>query len=163
MILREMTADDCEPVRGLLQAAFGGGAEADLVEALRRDRDLVFAATAQDGPAPVGFIAFSRLVVETADRPIPAVALAPIAVVAERQRQGIGAMLIGFAHEQLKGRGEALSVVLGDPHYYRRFGYATERANGFDSPYPPDNLMALAFAAAPREGRLVYAPAFAGL
>jgi putative acetyltransferase len=163
MIIVAMTAADGEPVRGLLQAAFGGEAEAGLVEALALDGDLVLAAVAREGAVPVGFIAFSRLVVESEDGPFAAVALAPLAVAPERQRRGIGAALIGFAHEDLKSRGEALSVVLGETRYYSRFGYSTGRAAGFGSPYPPDHLMALAFAAAPLRGRLVYPRAFAGL
>ncbi|HEX2258007.1 MAG TPA: N-acetyltransferase [Afifellaceae bacterium] len=163
MILREMIGQDADPVRRLLVTAFGGEDEADLVAALARDGDLVFAAVAQDDAALVGYIAFSRLVVETGDGPFAAVALAPLAVAPERQRQGIGAALTGFAHEQLRARGEALSVVLGEPDYYRRLGYSTERAAAFDSPYPAEYLMALAFAAAPHRGRLVYPRAFAGL
>jgi len=163
MVIAEMTPDDSAPVRALLQVAFGGAAEAELVEVLVREANIVFAAIARDGPEPAGFIAFSRLMLEAAGGPFSAVALAPLAVAPERRRQGIGAALVGFAHEQLKARGEALSVVLGEPRYYRRFGYSTERAARFESPYRAECLLALAFTDAPRQGRLVYPPAFAAL
>ena len=55
--------------------------------------------------------------------------------------------------------------VLGDPAYYRRFGFDPEAARGFGSPYAGPHLMAL-----PLKGRLPvttdrvdYAPAFAAL
>ena len=163
MIVRPVQAGDGPAVRALLKAAFGGPAEADLVEALVRDGDLVLATLAEEGDALVGYVAFSRLIVATGDARFPAFALAPLAVAPGRQRQGIGARLVEHAHQRLREAGEALSVVLGEPDYYRRFGYTTERAAELESPYPPQYLSALPFADAPRRGRLIYPRAFAGL
>jgi putative acetyltransferase len=163
MTVREARAEDAPAICELLEAAFGGTAEAELVTALARDGDLVLTAVAQDGPALAGYIAFSRLTVTTENGDFPAVALAPLAVAPSRQRQGTGAALVEHAHGCLRDWGEALSVVLGEPGYYRRFGYSIERASGLASPYPADHLMALAFAAAPSRGRLNYPRAFAGL
>jgi putative acetyltransferase len=163
MIVRGARAEDGFAISELLEAAFGGTAEAGLVAALARNGDLVLAAVAEDGPTLIGYIAFSRLMVTSEDGDFRAVALAPLAVAPSRQRQGIGAALVEYAHGRLRRAGEALSVVLGEPGYYRRFGYSTERAAGFASPYPTDHLMALTFAAAPSRGRLIYPRAFAGL
>ena len=54
----------------------------------------------------------------------PAVALAPLAVEPSFHGSGIGGALIREAHVRLKAAGEKLSVVLGEPAYYGRFGYA---------------------------------------
>lgn len=59
--------------------------------------------------------------------------------------------------------GETLSIVLGDPGYYGRFGYTNARASGFASQYQGEYLQALAFADAPLSGTLVYSRAFEGL
>jgi putative acetyltransferase len=97
------------------------------------------------------------------DGSFPAVALAPLAVEPRFQRRGIGGALVEEAHRQLRERGEALSVVLGEPAYYGRFGYTHKRAAGFESDYQCDALQALAWGEAPLTGKLAYAPAFAEL
>ena len=91
------------------------------------------------------------------------VALAPLAVLPERQRGGVGRALVDHAHRLLRDRGEALSIVLGDPAYYGRFGYSRERARAFSSAYQCDAFQALAWRDAPDGGRVAYAPAFARL
>ncbi len=154
---------DAQPIRDLLQACFPGFAEADLVEKLRRDGDLVLSLVAEDEGVVIGYIAFSRLLVETEDGRIPAVALAPLAVYTEYQSQGVATRLVREGHACVAAIGEKLSVVLGEPHYYGRFGYSPHRASAFTSEYQSPYLMAISFGAAPWEGRLVYPAAFDAL
>ena len=92
-----------------------------------------------------------------------AVALAPLATRASERRRGIAARLVEEAHRRLTSAGERLSVVLGDPAYYGRFGYSRERAAGFQSAYQCEALQALAWGDAPISGHLVYARAFGEL
>ncbi len=54
---------------------------------------------------------------------VRAVNLAPIAVEPERQRQGIGSALIQEAHAVAARKKYTVSMLLGDPAYYSRFGY----------------------------------------
>jgi putative acetyltransferase len=68
--------------------------------------------------------------------------------------------LIREAHVRLKEAGEKLSIVLGDPSYYGRFGYTHARAAGFDSDYQCEALQALAWGEAPESGKLIYAEPF---
>jgi len=156
-------AADAEQVRDLLAASFPGLAEADLVDNLRRDGDIVLSLAAEDHGVVVGYIAFSRLKIEGGEEPFGAVALAPIAVYTEYQQQGIATRLIREGHACLAALGETLSVVLGDPAYYSRFGYSNRRVAQFESEYQSPYLMGLSFGAAPWEGRLVYASALAVL
>lgn len=159
--IREAKADDRKAIHAVEAAAFGQPDEADLVDRLVAAGDVVLELVAVEGEAIVGHILFSRLMVEDgAGR--PAVALAPLAVAPDRQRQGIGMALMTEAHHLLRERGETLAVVLGDPAYYARAGYRHERAAGFSSDYQCDALQALAWGEAPTSGRLVYAPAFSG-
>ena len=83
-------------------------------------------------------------------------ALAPLAVYPEYQQQGVATRLIRDGHACLAAIGETLSVVLGEPDYYGRFGYSNRRVAQFESDYQSPYLMALSFGAAPWEGRLVY-------
>ena len=87
-------------------------------------------------------------------------ALAPLAVEPSFHGTGIGGALIREAHVRLKQAGEKLSIVVGEPAYYGRFGYAHERASKFESDYQCEALQALAWGEAPESGRLVYAAAF---
>lgn len=150
-------------IRALLLAAFDGSAEADLAERLATDGDVVVERVAVDESGVLGHILFSRLVVEGPDGGFLAVALAPLAVAASYRRRGIGADLVQGGHQALREKGEALSIVLGEPAYYRRFGYSHLRAENFQCDYQCDALQALAFGDAPTVGRLHYAPAFAAL
>lgn len=163
LAVRHATGADPDAIRAVETAAFGQPLEAGLVDALRRDGDVVLELVATSGDALVGHILFSRLIVEDSATPFAAVALAPLAVAPGHQRQGIGAALIAQAHARLRAAGERLSVVLGDPAYYGRFGYHHARATGFDSAYQGEALQALAWGGAPMSGRLVYARAFAEL
>jgi putative acetyltransferase len=162
-VIRLEEPRDFPEVRDLLEACFSGYGEADLVDSLRRKGDLVLSLSAEDDGVVIGYVAFSRLMVEGEDGAAAAVALAPLAVYAEYQQQGVATRLIREAHACLAAMGEKLAVVLGDPNYYRRFGYSHHRASGFVSDYQSPYLLAISFGAAPWEGRLVYPPAFAAL
>jgi putative acetyltransferase len=162
LVIRPAEPDDYAAIAALLEAAFGGAAEGRLVEALRADGDVVLELVATHEGAVVGHILFSRLKVVAPDG-TGAVALAPLAVLPARQRTGIGRALIENAHHLLEAGGENLSVVLGEPAYYGRFGYDHGRAAAFDCAYQGEALQALAWGEAPSRGRLVYPSAFAGL
>lgn len=162
-VIRLAEARDGAQIRDLLEACFPGFGEADLVNALRRDGDIVLSLAAEDEGVVVGYLAFSRLNIEDEDVVHPAVALAPLAVYPEYQQQGVATRLVREAHACLAYMGERLAIVLGEPAYYGRFGYSHKRAAYFTSDYQSPYLMAISFGAAPWEGRLVYPAAFADL
>lgn len=163
LTIRPAVEADHASIRAVELAAFDGDAEADLVEALRQNGSIILELVAIQEDAIVGHILFSRLDVELPDGGSAAVALAPLAISPSHQRAGIGASLITDAHLRLQAAGERLSVVVGDPAYYGRFGYTHGRAAEFDSDYQCDALQALAWAEAPSRGRLVYAQPFSAL
>ena len=160
LIIREAIEADRAAIGALVERAFGQAAEAELVAALVRDGDAVLELVAEEDGQLAGHVLFSRLDVDRDGDHFAAVALAPVAVEPASQKRGIGSALIEEGHRLLNARGERLSVVLGDPAYYGRFGYTHSRAAGFDSVFQCAALQALDWGAAPAEGRLVYAPAF---
>lgn len=163
IVVRLATLADHAAIRQIETDAFAGTGEADLVEALRASDSVVLELVAVAGGRAVGHVLFSRLLVENGGAPFPAVALAPLAVAGAMQRKGVGTALVAEAHRLLKPR-ENLSVVLGEPGYYGRFGYEHTRAAGFSSAYQCEALQALAWSEeAPFAGRLVYAAPSAGL
>ncbi len=161
--IRTSTPRDRDAIRLVEEHAFGQPVEAGLVDALVSGGDAVTELVAEEDGQVVGHILFSRLFVEADGAKFPAVALAPLAVEPSFHGTGIGGALVREAHVRLKEAGETLSVVLGDPEYYGRFGYDHQRAAGFDSDYQGYALQALAWGDAPARGRRVYAPAFSGL
>ena len=160
MKIRPERSDDAAAVKSILIAAFSGSAEADLVERLRRDGDLILALAADDGEVR-GYVAFPRLRVEHADGARDVVGLAPVAVAPDRQRRGIGSALIRAGHRRLVERGESLIFVLGYPAWYTRFGYSLAAAEPFDSAYSGPHFMALRLSeVAPTGGKVHYPAAF---
>jgi putative acetyltransferase len=159
--VRPQRGKDVPAVRALLVTAFGGTAEADLVERLRADGDLLLALVAEQ-PDIVGYVAFSRLVVEGGGCAHPAIGLAPLAVAPAVQRQGIATLLVQTGVGMFTNAGEALVFVLGDPAYYGRFGFSP--ADGFHSRYAGPHFMVRHLAPdAPSSGAVRYPRAFTDL
>jgi len=96
----------------------------------------------------VGHLLFSTLVLRRGDVLLEGVvALAPLAVLPNHQRRGIGKALMRDAYGRLVAMGIRASVVLGDPAYYGRFGYRPALAMGLSGPYDAagDAFMAAEF------------------
>jgi putative acetyltransferase len=161
-VMRPETPDDHAAIDAVHRGAFEGAAEAELVGSLRRNGDIVLSLVA-DADEIVGHVAFSRLTLSKCLA--RASALAPLAVVKERQRQGIGSSLVREGLNRLGGSGEDLVLVLGDPAYYGRFGFTTEHAAGLQTPYDGPYLQALALTDEGRRARgpVRYARPFAEL
>lgn len=158
-LIRAEAPADHAGVRKLLVSAFGGVAEADLVEALRREGAIAAALVAEIAGDVCGHIMMSRL-----RSPPNGLALAPIAVAPARQRQGIGSALMREAIDSAKANRYDIIFVLGDPDYYRRFGFSVEEAAAFQSPYSGPHFMSLRLAEeATRLGLVGYPVAFDGL
>ena len=160
--IRNETADDAGAIRDLLVSAFPTSAEADLVDRLRRDGDLVMSLVAVhwDGSI-IGHVAFPRLRVIASGVGYRAVGLAPLAVAAAHRRQGIGASLVQRGLAQLRAEDETLVFVLGDPDYYGRFGFTVGTARPYTSAYDETHFMALWLEDdAPPAGSVRYPAAF---
>jgi len=167
--IRPATGGDVAAIDALLRRAFPAPDEAMLVQRLCVAGDMVLTMVAddEDSGALAGVVVFSRMQAEIAGKPIAAVALAPLAVEAAWRGQGVGEALVQAGLAQLTDAGAMLCFVLGEPDYYERFGFATDWAQGFASPYAGDYLMALPLqgGAMPcgERGAATHAPAFAQL
>jgi putative acetyltransferase len=160
MIIRSEMPGDVVAIRIVEEVAFGRSDEARLIAELRAAGDSVLSLVAVDDDTVVGHVLFSRM-----KAPFPALALGPVAVQPEYRRTGIGSRLIreGIARSEAAGwRG---IFVLGDPAFYRRFGFSAPRARDFVSPYAGPHLMVLPLGGndLPTEGVIEHAPAFAKL
>jgi putative acetyltransferase len=156
-------AEDRREVRSVNTAAFGRADEAGLVEALHAEGAVLLSIVAAIENRIAGHILFSRMHIETDTGLLPAVALAPVAVLPEFQRRGIGSRLIQHGIEALRDRGERILIVLGHPEYYSRFGFSVSSAAALASPFPPEAYMAMELAPGALDvvrGTVRYAKAF---
>jgi putative acetyltransferase len=161
MIIRPETLCDRAAIRIVQESAFLQSAEAQLVDDLRDAGDSVFSLVAVEDRAIVGHAMFSKL-----QAPFPALALGPVAVLPEHQRRGVGTQLIREGIARSEAAGWAGIFVLGDPSFYRQFGFDVGKASGFTSPYAGPHLMVLPLGRSDLPtltGSIQHAPAFARL
>lgn len=139
--VRAEAPGDYGAVREVIEVAFGRPDEASLVNALRdAGLPLVSLVAVVDGSV-VGHVLFSHVSVEspTRHRGFSAFGLAPLAVLPAYGQRGIGSRLVREGIEECRRSGHDALFVLGDPAYYRRFGFTTAAARGLSCEFPaPD-------------------------
>jgi len=144
--IRQEHPEDHEEVARLVRRAFGGrGNEPALVARLRRQPGYrpAFALVAEEGGVLVGHALLSTVeLVDTAGVAAPILVLAPVSVLPQAQGRGVGSALVNRLIVLAGEAGETLVVVLGDPRYYGRFGFARAALTGI---HPPDGVPAEAF------------------
>lgn len=157
--IRPEEARDVSAIRAVHLEAFPTAAEADLVETLRGDGSAAFSLVAVSDDSVVGHVMFSRMIYPSA-----ALGLAPVGVLTTYRRKGIAAALIREGLACAKAKGWQSVFVLGDPQYYRRFGFDPAAAAKFKSRYAGPHLMGLLLQGHEVSGgALEYAPAFSAL
>lgn len=133
--IRPETGQDQKAIWSVNQAAFGGDAEANLVDALRDGGFAEVSLVAEVDGEIVGHILFSRVAIVTNVGTVDALSLAPMAVLPSHQRQGIGNRLVEAGLEACREAGHRIVVVLGHPEFYPRFGFSAELARPLESPF----------------------------
>jgi putative acetyltransferase len=123
MTIRPEKTEDLVAIRHINEQAFGRPAEANLVDALRRNGKVTLSLVAEDDGRIVGHILFSPVTIEAGDDQLTGVGLAPMAVLPEMQNRGIGSLLVKRGLERCREAGYPFAVVLGHPSYYPRFGF----------------------------------------
>ena len=126
--LRPEGPADPPAIRRVIAAAFAAGdgsapAEVGLVEALRHSPAWLpeLSMLAEVDGEVVAYALLTRVRVDPNDR--PALALGPVAVLPEHQVSGYGTAVVQAVLDAAIELGERLVVVLGNPAYYRRFGF----------------------------------------
>ena len=141
--IRPETSADHESIGQVNQEAFGQDGEAQLVDALRNGGFVRLSFVAELDGQVVGHILFSDIHIVSDGDSVDALALAPMAVVSEHQRKGIGSDLVRTGLEQCRQDGHRIVIVLGHPNYYPRFGFSPELAAPLQSQYAGEAFMAL--------------------
>jgi putative acetyltransferase len=140
--IRAERPGEAAAVRAVNDMAFGTLHEGQIVDDIRGTPDWIDGGSlvAEEDGRLVGHVLISLgvLDLEMGDRRRIWM-VGPVAVIPERQRQGIGGALMRAAIALATERGEPLLVLLGHATYYPRFGFEPARAIGIEAPRPwPD-------------------------
>lgn len=168
--IRKERKEDIEAIHLVNRLAFGQEDEALLVQRIRESSGFIpeLSLVAVRDSQVVGHILFSRIHIETPQKNVEVLSLAPMAVLPEFQNQGIGSELVRTGLKECRDLGHKIVVVIGHPGYYPRFGFVPAREKGLDAPFPvpddafmvcelvPDTLAGI-------EGRIKYPPEFEDL
>ena len=167
MLIRQETSKDVAAVYSVVKAAFAAaehsdGNEQELVAALRKSDAFVqeLNLVAETNGRIIGHIMFTKAEIGTRE----VLVLAPLSVLPENQKQGVGTALIREGHRIACKLGYEYSVVLGSETYYPRTGYVPAKQLGILAPFevPSENFMAVKLKenAEPVGGVVKYAPEF---
>jgi len=164
--IRAEIAEDTPAVRQVNELAFGQPAEADLVDALRAAAQPHISLVAVSSGQVIGHIFFSPVTLE-AENSALILGLAPMAVLPEYQKQGIGSRLVREGLKECQRIGCDVVVVVGHPEYYPRFGFIPASQKGLRCEYPvPDEAFMVAELkpnALSGRGLVKYRPEFGGV
>lgn len=161
-MIRPETPADAAAIASLTTAAFENAphaahTEAFIVNALRRAGALSVSLVAELGGELVGHVATSPVVVS--DGTPGWHGLGPISVLPALQGQGIGSALMRAALQALREQGAAGVMLVGDPGYYRRFGFRNQPQLVYPD-IPPEYFMVLPFTDALPSGTVAFHEAF---
>ena len=141
MYIREAAGDDLDNVLHVERLAFGHDEEAELVRELLSDESAepLLSLLAFEADQAAGHILFTSATLANTQDSVTIMLLAPLAIVPEMQKQGIGGKLIQEGLLRLTKSGVDLVFVLGHPEYYPRYGFSPAGDLGFEATYPiPD-------------------------
>ena len=141
MKIRKSTESERKEILNIHNQAFGkdkGPVIAKLVDDLLNDETAmpILSLVAVENNKLIGHILYTKAVVTQTEISISAQILAPLAILPEEQKKGIGEKLINEGLRLLKVSGTELVFVLGHPNYYPRCGFIPAGEQGFEAPYP---------------------------
>jgi putative acetyltransferase len=149
---------DAAGVQRVLEGAFPTAAEARLVDRLRENGNLRVSLVAQANGQIVGYAGFSPVRVDAEPGGGDGAGLAPLAVLRDFERQGIGGRLVSAGLAACRHAGYGFVVVLGSPKYYSRFGFTRADQRGLGNEYHASEefmIVELRDGAIPRSGGIV--------
>lgn len=162
MIIRPEQLADAAAIEYVTIAAFknaphSSGTEPFIVRELRAANALTVSLLAEIAGQVVGHVAISP--VQISDGASNWYGLGPVSVLPTYQGKGIGVQLIDAALARVQAMSAAGCVVLGEPEYYVRFGFAP--FPGLELPgVPAEYFQAILWSSCVPQGEVAYHPAF---
>ena len=146
MFIRQEEIKDYKIVYSVIKKAFScaqhtDGNEHNLVDALRSSKAFIpeLYLVAEINGKIVGHIMFTKANIDNN----VVLALAPLSVLPEYQKKGVGTALIKEGHKIAKKLGYGYSIVLGSEKYYSKTGYLPANRFGIKPSFdvPEENFM----------------------
>lgn len=141
--IRKESEPDFSAIQELNKLAFGQDNESNLIDALRKGQSFIpgLSLVALYENKIVGHILFTKIKIIDLNQIHESLALAPIAVIPQFQKQGIGGLLIKHGLARAADLGFKSVIVLGHEHYYPKFGFFPTSKWGIKSPFNvPENV-----------------------
>ena len=163
LVIRPESPQDAVAIEEVTRQAFASHphsrqTEQFIVRALREADALAISLVAELPGKVVGHAAFSPVAV--ADGSAGWFGVGPISVLPSLQKQGIGRSLMESGMSILRQRGAAGCVLVGEPAFYGRFGFANDP--GLLLPgVPQEYFLACPFGSARAHGEVTFHAAFA--
>ena len=162
IVIRREIKSDVQAISEVTRAAFenhpySNHTEEFIINALRDSKALTISLVAVAGNKVVGHIAFSPVTIS--DGSPDWYGLGPISVLPELQKQGIGKSLIHEGLSLLKSLGAKGCVLVGDPGYYKRFGFRSVPDLVIDG-VPQENVLVLPFEESKARGVVIFHEGF---
>jgi putative acetyltransferase len=162
MIIRKETTSDIEEITQVTITAFrtlpiSNHTEQFIIKALRAAGALTLSLVAEIDGRVVGHIAFSPVTISDGSKDW--YGLGPVSVLPDYQKQGIGKSLINEGLSSLKDMGSKGCALVGDPNYYKRFGFRNYPELVHEG-IPQEVFLALPFAEKVPKGEVVFHEGF---
>jgi putative acetyltransferase len=162
MILRKETVADVDAIAEVTIEAFKNHpisqhTEQFIINALRDANALTISLVAEIDGRVVGHIAFSPVTISDGTKDW--YALGPVSVLPDYQKQGIGKSLVNEGLSLLKDMGGKGCALVGDPNYYKRFGFENYPELIHDG-VPQEVFLALPFDEKVPHGTIVFHEGF---
>jgi len=162
MTIRPETPFDEEAIeqvtrRAFLSHPYSQQTEQFIIRALRADHALSVSLVAEDAGRIVGHIALSPVTVS--DGAAGWYGLGPISVEPDLQRHGIGRALMESGLAELRKIGAKGCVLVGEPTFYIRFGFANNPALVLEG-VPQEFFFSISLGASSTHGNVQFHPAF---
>ncbi|MGY5238756.1 GNAT family N-acetyltransferase [Clostridium tertium] len=152
IIIRQEVNKDYKEVENVIEesfksAEFTDNDEHNLVKRLRNSNEFIkeLSLLAEINNKIVGHILLTKALIKSENKDVETLALAPLAVLPNHQKNGIGKKLVNEAIEKSKELGYKSIVVLGHEHYYLKFGFKKASNYGIKAPFdvPDEAYMVL--------------------
>lgn len=170
LIIRPELPNDYDMIGKINDLAFGREAEGKLVVALRRNALFIkgLSLVALINSQLVGHILFFPVLIRNEEKVFLTLALAPMAVVPEYQRKGIGSSLINSGLDEARAGAFQSVIVLGHKYYYPGFGFEPASLYGIYPPFAVPDEVFLAMELVPGglkgvKGVVEYPPEYQGV
>ncbi len=129
IVIRREQPGDSEAISSILESAFEGSVESQLVNQLRVNQATELSWVAELNGEVVAQILYTPSQIHSPSgsgeetQCLNGLGLAPLSVLPKYQNQGIGSLLMEETLKELENNEHDFIIVLGHPNFYKKFGF----------------------------------------